>query len=281
MFIFYTNSPHQNALPPKFTLCMLKSIVDDLFTQLTTEHNPVCDMIANRVRSVKSPTFRKKGCLRPRIVPSCTLLTAVSLLSFSVGGGTFGLLSSTVSSTSLTETSSSSSCLYMSTFTVAQFRSRSDNYGYLLHDEETGATAAIDTPDAQDYQKELTKRGWKLTNIFNTHHHFDHVGGNLELKKDGVTITGPINEKNKIPGIDIAVRDGDKVRFGNVEGLVIDVGGHTTGHVAYLFPQQRKVFVGDALFSLGCGKMFEGTPSQFWDSLQRLRQLPDDTMVYW
>ncbi len=240
---------------------------------------PLPDMITYRVRTANSHTFPRKSYLRPRSAPSCALFTAVSLFSFSVRCAG-GLLSSKGPHI-LSTTASSSSCLNMSTFTVAQFRSRSDNYGYLLHDPETGATAAIDTPDAQDYQNELSKRGWKLSAIFNTHHHHDHTGGNLALKKDGVTITGPINEKSKIPGIDYAVGGGDIVRFGNVEGQVIDVGGHTSGHIAYLFPQQRKVFVGDALFSLGCGKMFEGTPGQFWDSLQRLRQLPDDTIVYW
>jgi hydroxyacylglutathione hydrolase len=166
-------------------------------------------------------------------------------------------------------------------FTVAQFPSRSDNYGYLLHDPETGATAAIDTPDARDYKNELSERGWKLTHIFNTHHHHDHTGGNIELKDEGVIVVGPKNEKHKIPGIDLPVGHGDEIRFGNFHGKVIDVGGHTKGHVAYWFPDQSKAFVGDALFSLGCGKMFEGTPQQFWASLQRLRDLPDDTLIYW
>lgn len=168
-------------------------------------------------------------------------------------------------------------------FTVAQFPSRSDNYGFLLHDPTTGATAAIDTPDARDYERELSERGWTLTHIFNTHHHHDHVGGNLQLKKnyDGVTITGPVGERHKIPGIDHAVGDGDDIQFGNMRGVVVDVGGHTKGHIAYYFPEQSKAFVGDALFSLGCGRMFEGTPAQFWASLQRLRDLPSDTLIYW
>lgn len=168
-------------------------------------------------------------------------------------------------------------------FTVAQFPSRSDNYGFLLHDPTTGATAAIDTPDARDYKQELAKRGWTLTHIFNTHHHHDHVGGNLQLKKqyNGVTITGPVGEQHKIPGIDRAVGDGDEIQFGSMRGVVIDVGGHTKGHIAYYFPEQSKAFVGDALFSLGCGRMFEGTPAQFWASLERLRDLPSDTLIYW
>jgi hydroxyacylglutathione hydrolase len=168
-----------------------------------------------------------------------------------------------------------------STFTVAQFPCLNDNYGYLLHDPTTGETAAIDTPDAKPYKEELEKRGWKLTHIFNTHHHYDHTGGNVELKETGgVTIYGPIKEKEKIKGIDKAVGDGDTVQFGPFKAIVIDVGGHTMGHIAFYFPDQKAVFVGDSLFVLGCGKMFEGTAPQFWKSLKGLRDLPDDTVVY-
>lgn len=172
----------------------------------------------------------------------------------------------------------STSC--SSSFTVVQIPCLSDNYGYLLHDSTTGETAAIDTPDADVYRRELDKRGWKLTHIFNTHHHFDHTGGNLDLKSDGVKIYGPMNEKGKIPGIDTAVGGGDAVEFGGSKGSVLDVGGHTHGHIAYHFPAEETVFVGDSLFALGCGRMFEGTPTQFWSSLKRLRDLPDETLVY-
>lgn len=177
--------------------------------------------------------------------------------------------------------SSSTSCA--SIFTVAQFPCLSDNYGYLIHDESTGETAAIDTPDAATYQQELDKRGWKLTHIFNTHHHWDHVGGNLDLKKqngDNVQVFGPVDEKEKIPGLNVAVGGGDSVSFGGSVGKVMNVGGHTLGHIAYHFPEEQTVFVGDSLFALGCGKMFEGTPTQFWTSLKGLRELPDETLVY-
>lgn len=110
--------------------------------------------------------------------------------------------------------------------------------------------------------------------------HYDHVGGNSDLKKDGVVVYGPANEQDKIPGIDVAVGAGDTVKFGESTGTVMDVGGHTLGHIAYYFPEEKTVFVGDSLFALGCGKMFEGTPSQFWTSLTGLRELPDDTTVY-
>eukprot|EP00957_Ditylum_brightwellii_P000850 67798-Ditylum_brightwellii.AAC.1 len=107
--------------------------------------------------------------------------------------------------------------------------------------------------------------------------HWDHTGANLELKKEGVTVYGPVVEKDKIPGIDVAVGGGDRVPFGNSYADIIDVGGHTKGHIAYHFADKEVVFVGDALFSLGCGKMFEGTPTQFWKSLKNLRSLPDET----
>jgi len=103
----------------------------------------------------------------------------------------------------------------------------------------------------------------------------------MDLKKGDVTVVGPANEKEKIPGIDTAVSDGDEVEFGSLKAKVIDVGGHTKGHIAFYFPSENKVFVGDSLFALGCGKMFEGTSDQFWASLLRLRALPDQTMVYW
>mmetsp|Transcript_7643 Transcript_7643/g.9739 ORF Transcript_7643/g.9739 Transcript_7643/m.9739 type:complete len:268 (-) Transcript_7643:113-916(-) len=162
-------------------------------------------------------------------------------------------------------------------FTVAQLPCLDDNYGYLIHDPKTGDTAAVDTPDASVYEKELTNRGWKLSHIFNTHHHWDHTGGNLELKKDGVKIYGP---SENIPGCDVPLNGGDVIDFGNKQATIIDVGGHTKGHIAYHFPTEHTVFVGDSLFALGCGKMFEGTPSQFWASLKRLRELPDETIVY-
>eukprot|EP00541_Cyclophora_tenuis_P003977 CAMPEP_0116557182 /NCGR_PEP_ID=MMETSP0397-20121206/9096_1 /TAXON_ID=216820 /ORGANISM="Cyclophora tenuis, Strain ECT3854" /LENGTH=261 /DNA_ID=CAMNT_0004082607 /DNA_START=135 /DNA_END=920 /DNA_ORIENTATION=- len=165
-------------------------------------------------------------------------------------------------------------------FTIAQFPCLNDNYGYLVHEESTGDTAAVDVPCARSYASELTKRGWNLSHIFNTHHHYDHTGGNMDLKKDGVKIYGPINEKEKIPGIDVPVGGGDEFEFGGVKGKIMDVGGHTRGHIAYHFPDESVVFVGDALFALGCGKMFEGTPTQFWTSLQGLRELPEETAVY-
>ena len=173
----------------------------------------------------------------------------------------------------------SPSSLSTHSFQVVQIPCLSDNYGYLIHNSVTGETAAIDTPDARPYQNELVKRGWKLTHILNTHHHHDHTGGNLELKTDDVKVYGPATER--IPGRDVGLNGGDEIEFGSSVAKIIDVGGHTKGHIAYYFPAHAKIFVGDSLFALGCGRMFEGTPEQNWASLQRLRDLPDNTEVYW
>lgn len=164
---------------------------------------------------------------------------------------------------------------------VEQFPCLSDNYGYLIHDSVSGETAAIDTPDADAYMEALARRGWKLTQIWNTHHHHDHAGGNKQLKDaTGCKVVGPEGEADKIPGIDVAVGGGRVVALGTLEAAVIDVGGHTKGHIAFHFPTLGKAFVGDALFAMGCGRMFEGTYEQMFASIQRLRALPDETTVY-
>lgn len=169
----------------------------------------------------------------------------------------------------------------MAALEVFQFPCLNDNYGYLVHDPESGATAAIDTPDANAILAALAEKGWTLTDIFNTHHHYDHAGGNETLKeKTGCRITGPKGESGKIPGIDRAVGDGDEVSLGSHHGAVFDVPGHTAGHIAYYFPTDGIAFVGDTLFALGCGRLFEGTPQQMWTSLQKLMALPDETVVY-
>lgn len=169
----------------------------------------------------------------------------------------------------------------MATLEVHQFPCLSDNYGYLIHDPDTGLTATIDTPEVAPINAALEATGWSLTHILNTHHHFDHAGGNLELKeKWGCTIVGSRDDAERIPGIDIQVGDGDTWQFGNHEVQVFDVSGHTIGHIAYYFAEAEKLFCGDALFALGCGRLFEGTPAQMWTSLQKLMALPDATGVY-
>lgn len=169
----------------------------------------------------------------------------------------------------------------MAEMLIHQFPCLSDNYGFLIHDPDTGETATIDTPDAAEILKQLDAKGWRLTHIFNTHHHADHAGGNLALKaKTGCTIVGPRAEQQRIPGIDKAVGEGDRVKLGTREARVFDVPGHTAGHIAYWFADEGVAFVGDTLFALGCGRLFEGTPEQMWSSLSKLAALPPDTKVY-
>ena len=169
----------------------------------------------------------------------------------------------------------------MSQLTIHMFPCLADNYGYLLHDAESGETAAVDTPDAAAIQAQLAAKGWRLTHIFNTHHHADHAGGNAELKRQtGCKVVGPRADSARIPGIDVAVGDGDTVLLGAHRATVFDTPGHTRGHIVYHFAAARAAFVGDTLFALGCGRLFEGTPAQMWGSLQKILQWPDDTRIY-
>jgi hydroxyacylglutathione hydrolase len=164
--------------------------------------------------------------------------------------------------------------------TVHQFPVLSDNYGFLVRDEATGKTASIDTPDATAILAELKKLGWGLDMILNTHWHADHAGGNAEIKAaTGATIVAP-GEVTRIAPLDREVHGGDTVQLGETVFQVIESGGHTLGHISYFDPADRIAFVGDTLFALGCGRMFEGEPMQFWTSLQRLAALPEDTTVY-
>lgn len=163
---------------------------------------------------------------------------------------------------------------------IHQFACLSDNYGYLIHDPESGDTAAIDTPDAKAYLDEARLMGWRITQIWNTHWHPDHAGGNVAIKDaTGCTITAP-REVEKIGPVDRVVGHGDTVQLGRYSARVIDVGGHTNGHIAYHFADAGVAFVGDSVFALGCGRMFEGTPEQFWASLERIRALPGETTLY-
>jgi len=169
----------------------------------------------------------------------------------------------------------------MASLEVHQFPCLSDNYGYLIHDPDAGVTATIDTPEVGPINAALEAKGWQLTHILNTHHHFDHAGGNEVLKAQwNCTIVGSRSDAARIPGIDVQVFDGDTYRFGEHEVQVFDVSGHTIGHIAFYFPEAATLFSGDALFALGCGRLFEGTPDQMWTSLTKLAGLPDDTVVY-
>lgn len=169
----------------------------------------------------------------------------------------------------------------MSSIDIEMFPCLSDNYGFLLHDLDTGATASIDTPEVGPILDALARRDWQLTHILNTHHHGDHAGGNLELKRaTGCQIVGPGNDAARIPGIDVGVVDGDVVEFGRQRIEVIETPGHTRGHIVYWLPEETVAFVGDTLFAMGCGRLFEGSPGQMWDSLQKLLRWPDETRIY-
>lgn len=162
-----------------------------------------------------------------------------------------------------------------------QFPCLSDNFGVLLHDPATGTTASIDAPEAAAVEAALKTTGWMLTDILVTHHHADHTQGIAELKKKyGCRVTAPRAEAAKIPDVDVQVSEGDTVKVGNLAGRVIETPGHTSGHIAYVFDADKLAFVGDTLFSVGCGRVIEGTHEQMWNSLLKLRALPDDTQYY-
>ncbi len=169
----------------------------------------------------------------------------------------------------------------MSALEIIQIPVMQDNYLYLIHDSASGDTAIVDPALEDPVVAELDKRGWRLTHILNTHHHWDHTGANLALKdRYGLTIIGPKAEADRIPGIDIQVDEGDSVMLGDHSADVYFVPGHTSGHIAYHFSGDTALFCGDTIFSLGCGRLFEGTPAQMWTSLQKLMALPDDTQLY-
>jgi len=154
-----------------------------------------------------------------------------------------------------------------------------DNYLWLVHDEASGETAVVDPGDAAPVLAAAESRGWAITQVWNTHWHPDHTGGNLAIKATtGARISGPAGET--IPGRDVALEEGDEVKLGRHVGRVIEVPGHTLGHLALIFDDERVAFVGDTLFAMGCGRLFEGTPEQMYASLGRLSALPGDTRLY-
>ena len=164
---------------------------------------------------------------------------------------------------------------------IRQIPCLSDNYGYIIRDDATGETASIDTPDPAAINAALEKEGWRLTHILNTHHHWDHAGGNEALKDQwNCRIIGPRNEASKIPGIDVEVGEGDVVMLGESKAIVSDTPGHTNGHIVYHFADDSAAFVGDTIFALGCGRLFEGTPEQMWSSLSKIAAWPKETKLY-
>ena len=169
----------------------------------------------------------------------------------------------------------------MSQLEIAQIPVLQDNYVYLAHDAETGATAVVDPAVAEPVLAEAARRGWTISHIVNTHHHHDHVGGNLAIRAaTDCIIVGPGPDRDRIPGINMEVDEGDRMRIGNAEAEILFVPGHTRGHIAYWFAESDALFCGDTLFSIGCGRLFEGTPAQMWSSLQKIMKLPDTARIY-
>ncbi|WP_370160094.1 hydroxyacylglutathione hydrolase [Limimaricola soesokkakensis] len=154
----------------------------------------------------------------------------------------------------------------------------SDNYAFLLHDAGTGRTALVDAPEAAPIRRALDAHGWRLSDILLTHHHDDHVAGVAELR-DGARVIGARADAHRLPPLDIEVAPGDPLEVLGAKVEVIDVPGHTLGHVAFHFPQDHMAFTADSLMALGCGRLFEGTADQMWDSLRKLRDLPGQTLI--
>jgi hydroxyacylglutathione hydrolase len=165
---------------------------------------------------------------------------------------------------------------------VHQFLCLDDNFGVLMHDPATGATASIDVPEAGPVLNALSEKGWTLTHILVTHHHKDHIGGidEVRLRYPDVTIVGPAPDKARVPGADIYLGEGEVVVVGSLRGKVIETPGHTSGHIVYHFAGDKLLFAGDTLFAMGCGRAFERPAQVLYESVMKLAALPDDTQVY-
>jgi hydroxyacylglutathione hydrolase len=164
---------------------------------------------------------------------------------------------------------------------IVRIPALSDNYIWLAHEPQSGETVVIDPAEAEPVLAEADARGWRITQIWNTHWHPDHTGGNIAVKAaTGCTITGPAAEAERIPTLDRQAREGDVVRLGPVEAQVLEVPGHTAGHIAFHLASEQVAFVGDTLFAMGCGRLFEGDAAQMHANLQRLAALPPDTRIF-
>ena len=164
---------------------------------------------------------------------------------------------------------------------IVRIPALSDNYIWLVHEPASGETMVVDPAEAEPVLAAARERGWTIAQIWNTHWHPDHTGGNAAVKAaTGATITGPAAEAAKIPTLDRQVREGDMVRLGEVEAIVLETPAHTAGHISFHLPSEGVAFVGDTLFAMGCGRLFEGDAAQMFDNLQRLAALPPETRVY-
>ena len=169
----------------------------------------------------------------------------------------------------------------MAQLQIEQIPALSDNYVYLVHEPQAGITAVVDPAVAAPVLDRLGARGWKLDWILTTHHHSDHTGGNLELKEaTGCQVVGAQSDAARIPGLDLGLAEDDRFRLGEAEAEILATPGHTSGHISYWFAGAGALFCADTLFSLGCGRLFEGTPAQMWRSLCKFAPLPDDALVY-
>ena len=167
------------------------------------------------------------------------------------------------------------------TLEIVRIAVLSDNYVWLAHEPDSGRTLVVDPAVAEPVLAEAAARGWSITDIWNTHWHPDHTGGNAAIKAaTGCTITGPAAEAARIPTLDVQVRGGDTVRLGEVSASVIDVPAHTAGHIAFHIASEGAAFVGDTLFAMGCGRLFEGTAAQMFANMRALEAMPDATLVY-
>jgi len=169
----------------------------------------------------------------------------------------------------------------MNTLDIVAVPAFADNYLWLVHDADSGETAVVDPGDPAPVLAEAARRGWRITKILNTHWHPDHTGGNLAIKEaTGAEIWGPAGENGRVPGLDHALKEGDEVSIGRHLASIWEVPGHTLGHIAYIFGDDGVAFVGDTLFAMGCGRLFEGSPEQMYHSLRRLAALPEGTRLY-
>jgi hydroxyacylglutathione hydrolase len=169
----------------------------------------------------------------------------------------------------------------MAALEIEQIPVLSDNYVYLVHEPRAGTTGVVDPAVAKPVLERLEAKGWKLDWILTTHHHGDHTGGNLEVKRaTGCKVAGFKGDAGRIPGIDVQLTEGDRLKLGELEAEVIETPGHTSGHISYWFPQAKALFCADTLFSLGCGRVSESTFEQMWGSLSKLARLPDDAVVW-